>query len=124
MMHVQSCCFVCFFFLPFSSLLLLSLLKLSIVVIQNLCYHGNVMSHSPLYKLFSLTHLPLNCHNHVRGFMSLLSLVMSSVMSRTTLSPNLCRVKRFFKPYQNEYNSVKGVAEKGKNHATLTQQFQ
>ena len=23
---------------------------------------------SPLYTLFSLTHFPLNCHNHVRGF--------------------------------------------------------
>ena len=32
-------------FLTFSSLSLSSLLKLFIVVIQNLCYHGDVMAH-------------------------------------------------------------------------------
>ena len=31
------------------------------------------------------------------------------------MSHNLCRVKRSFKPYQNEHNSVKDTREKGKN---------
>ena len=30
------------------------------------------------------------------------------------VTANLCRVKRSFKPYQNEHNSVKDTAEKGK----------
>ena len=34
--------------------------------------------------------------------------------SRTTLSANLWREKRSFKPYQNEHNSVKDSGEKGK----------
>ena len=43
---------------------------------------------------------------------------------RTTLSPNLCSwVKRSFKPYQNEHNSVKEAREKGKKCAMSTQQF-
>ena len=33
--------------------------------------------------------------------------------SRTTLSGNVCRVKRSFKPYQNEHNSVEDTGEKG-----------
>ena len=40
------------------------------------------------------------------------------------MSANLCRVKRSFKPYQNERDSVKETGEKGKkNHVTLTQKF-
>ena len=42
---------------------------------------------------------------------------------RTTLSTNLCRVRRSFKPYQNEHDSVKETGEKGKNHVTLTRKF-
>ena len=42
---------------------------------------------------------------------------------RTTLSTNLCRVKRSFKPYQNEHDSVKETGEKAKNHVTLTRKF-
>ena len=38
----------------------------------------------------------------------------SVLMSRTTLPVNLCRVKRSFKPYQNELNSAKDTGEKGK----------
>ena len=34
--------------------------------------------------------------------------------TRATLSANACRVKRSFKPYQNEHNSVKDTGEKGK----------
>ena len=34
--------------------------------------------------------------------------------ARTTLSANLCRVKRSFKPYQNEHNSVKDTGERSK----------
>ena len=34
--------------------------------------------------------------------------------SRTTLSTNLCRGKRSFKPYQNEHNSVKDTGERSK----------
>ena len=40
------------------------------------------------------------------------------------MSANLCRVKRSFKPYQNERDSVKETGEKGKkNHVTLTPKF-
>ena len=42
---------------------------------------------------------------------------------RITLSPNLCRAKRSFKPYQNEHNSVKEAREKGKKYAMSTQKF-
>ena len=36
----------------------------------------------------------------------------------------LCRVKRSFKPYQNELNSVKDTEEKGKKkYVTLTRKF-
>ena len=49
---------------------------------------------------------------------------MSSVLTvGTTLSTNLCRVKRSFKPYQNEHDSVKETGEKAKNHVTLTRKF-
>ena len=34
------------------------------------------------------------------------------------MSANLCRVKRSFKPYQNEHNSVKDTREKGKKKKT------
>ena len=34
--------------------------------------------------------------------------------SMITSATNLCRVKRSFKPYQNEHNSVKDTGEKGK----------
>ena len=34
--------------------------------------------------------------------------------SKTTLFTDLCLVKRSFKPYQNEHNSVKDTEEKGK----------
>ena len=41
--------------------------------------------------------------------------------SRTTFFANLCRVKRSFKPYQNEHNSVKDTGERSKKiHVTLT----
>ena len=40
--------------------------------------------------------------------------------SRTILSSNLCRVRRSFKPYQNEHGSVKEV---GENHVTLLRKF-
>ena len=36
--------------------------------------------------------------------------------SRTTLSANLCKVKRSFKQYQNEHGSVKVAREKGKKN--------
>ena len=35
-------------------------------------------------------------------------------MVKITLSVDLCRVKRPFKPFQNEHNSVKDTGEKGK----------
>ena len=40
--------------------------------------------------------------------------------ARTTLSANLCRVKRSFKPYQNVHDSVQESGEKGKNPAILS----
>ena len=36
------------------------------------------------------------------------------------VAANLCKVKRSFKPYQNEHNSVKDTEKKAKNHVTLT----
>ena len=47
-MHVQSCCFANNLLLCLLFSLPSSLLKLSIVVIQKFCYHGNVTSHWPL----------------------------------------------------------------------------
>ena len=47
----------------------------------------------------------------------------ASDVIRTTLSTNLCRVKRSFKPYQNEHDSVKETGEKAKNHVTRTRKF-
>ena len=38
----------------------------------------------------------------------------SVLFVKITLSAILCRVKRSFKPYQNEHNSVKDIREKGK----------
>ena len=35
------------------------------------------------------------------------------------MSANLCRVKRSFKPYQNEHNSVKDTGEKGKKPCNI-----
>ena len=35
------------------------------------------------------------------------------------MSANLCRVKRCFKPYQNQYNSVKDTGEKGKKPCNI-----
>ena len=49
--------------------------------------------------------------NRLCGFTSLLPLVMSSVLTVKCLSANLCRVKRSFKPYQNEQDSVKEAGE-------------
>ena len=40
-------------------------------------------------------------------------------LSRITLSADLCRVKRSFKPYQNEHNSVKDTGEKGKKPCNI-----
>ena len=34
----------------------------------------------------------------------------------SSISANLCRVKRSFKPYQNEHNSVKDTEKKGHNY--------
>ena len=45
-------------------------------------------------------------------------------LSRITLSADLCRVKRSFKPHQNEHNSVKDTREKRqKKHVNLTWKF-
>ena len=38
--------------------------------------------------------------------------------ARTTLLANLCRVKRSFKPYQNEHDLVQDSGEKGKKPCT------
>ena len=35
------------------------------------------------------------------------------------MSTNLCRVKRSFKPYQNEHNSVQDSGEKGKKSCNI-----
>ena len=39
--------------------------------------------------------------------------------ARTTLFANLCRVKRSFKPYQNEHDSVQESGEKGKKPCNI-----
>ena len=39
--------------------------------------------------------------------------------ARTTLSANLCRVKRSFKPYQNEHDSVQESGEKDKKPCNI-----
>ena len=39
--------------------------------------------------------------------------------SGTTLSTYLCRVKRCFKPYQNEHNSVKDTRDRGKKPCNI-----
>ena len=41
----------------------------------------------------------------------------------TTLSANLCRVKRSFKTYHKEHDSVKETQKKAKNHVRLTGKF-
>ena len=40
-------------------------------------------------------------------------------LSRITLSADLCRVKRSFKPYQSEHNSVKDTRERGKKPCNI-----
>ena len=44
-------------------------------------------------------------------------------LSRITSSANLCRVKRYFKPYQNEPIQSRTPEKKAKNHVTLTLKF-
>ena len=89
----------------------------------------NMLSESPLdrYSLglgFGLSFNPFapEPHNCPCTSSSLLPLVMSSVeMPRTTFPTTLGRVKRSFKPYQNEHEAVKKNGEKGKTkHVTLT----
>ena len=49
------------------------------------------------------------------GSTSLTSLMTSSVLTvRETLAPNLCSMKRSFKPYQNEEDLFNSEREKGK----------
>ena len=76
--------------------------------------------HQPPISLFLKEKLRLHCwsihpwvvHSHPSRSMSLLLLVTSSVYwSKTTLSANLCRLKRSLKPYQNELNLVKDTRE-------------
>ena len=66
---------------------------------------------------YGLTHLPLSRPCWSRSF---LPLVTSSVLtSGATLSANFCRVKRCFKPYQNEHNSVKDTGGKGQKPCNI-----
>ena len=66
---------------------------------------------------YGLTHLPLS---HPWRSTSFLPLVTSSVLtSGATLSANFCRVKRCFKPYQNEHNSVKDTGGKGQKPCNI-----
>ena len=53
----------------------------------------------------------------------LLSTTCDIISFNQGLSASLCRVKRSFKQYQNEHNSVKDTGEKGKKQVTLTQKF-
>ena len=48
-------------------------------------------------------------------YLSLLRVLTHLDPKLLTLSANLCRVKRYFKPYRNEHMSVKDTREKGKN---------
>ena len=50
---------------------------------------------------------------------------MSSVLkgSKTTLFANLCRTKRYFKPYQTKHGSVTEAGEKGKNPLYIDQKI-
>ena len=59
-MHVQSCCFASMNLLVFCRsrcCRLSSLLQLTIVEIQNFCYHGNVKSHLSSLLVFSLSEI-------------------------------------------------------------------
>jgi len=74
-----------------------SLVAASVVVLQS------QLILSKMFNPFAL--------NRLCGFTSLLPLVTSSVLTVTSLSANFCRVKRSFKPYQNEQDSVKEAGE-------------
>ena len=63
----------------------------------------------------SLTHSPLNRPCRSRSF---LPIVMSSVLMVKDKT-NLCRVKRSFKPYQNEHNSFKDTGERSKKQRDI-----
>ena len=56
----------------------------------------------------SIINRTLHGRLEIQNFVSPRGHVISSI------SANLCRVKRPFKPYQNEHNSVKDTEKKGK----------
>ena len=57
-------------------------------------------------------------HNRPCGSRCLPSLVTSSVLMAKD-STSLCRFKRFFKPYQNEHDSVKETREQGRKPCNI-----
>ena len=70
------------------------------------------------FSYISLTHSPLS---HPHPFYCLWR--HEFWWSRTTLSATLCRVKRSFKSYQNEHNSVKDTGEKGEKPCNIDQKI-